>query len=60
MRYVLGETSIFLIGVILKLWGHCWISTATSRTLTTLVVRATIWLCRAATPDAGTSQGEER
>lgn len=44
MRSILAECSFLLIAAILKLWGRRWISTAQSRALTTLVMRATIWL----------------
>ena len=60
MRWLIAETSFLLIAAILKLWGRRWISTATSRVLTTAVMRGTIWLLAARQPDEpGAARGED-
>lgn len=59
VRSAVGAASFWLIAATLKLWGRRWISTSTSRRLTTAVMRSTIWLlagCRARRPDPLTEE----
>jgi hypothetical protein len=55
-RWIVGETSLLLIGAVYKLWGRWWIDDDTCRRWVTAIMRAAIAVRRR--PTRGTGGGE--